>query len=137
MDEIQEDNQVVNTDGASATTAANGLDAFSDTVDDTDDTSEDGMVKKLKRELQCTVCDQIPTSIPIPSCPMGHILCKECKEKIVYSRLIRDLTSLVLSAEVLLIGTPATWPAHSSPSSQTFPVPTRTVGVTSKGLWMI
>ena len=48
------------------------------------------MVKKLKRELQCTVCDQIPTSIPIPSCPMGHILCKECKEKIVYSRLIRD-----------------------------------------------
>jgi hypothetical protein len=89
MDDIQEENQVATTDGASAAAAPNGLDAFSDTVDDIDDTSEDGMVKKLKRELQCTVCHQIPTSIPIPSCPMGHILCRECKEKIVYSRLIR------------------------------------------------
>ena len=68
MDDTQEENQVVATDGGSAATAAYGLDAFSETVVITDDTSEDGMVKKLKRELQCPVCDQIPTSIPIPSC---------------------------------------------------------------------
>ena len=47
------------------------------------------------------------------------------------------MTSLVLSAEVLLIGKPPTWPSHSSPSSQTSPAPSSTVGVTSKGVWMI
>ena len=29
------------------------------------------------------MCDQIPSSLPIPCCPSGHILCKECKKKIV------------------------------------------------------
>ena len=38
----------------------------------TDAAEEEPMSKKLKREMQCPVCDQIPTSIPIPACSMGH-----------------------------------------------------------------
>ena len=38
------------------------------------DAEDEPMVKKLKRELQCPVCYQIPTSIPIPACTMGHIV---------------------------------------------------------------
>ena len=40
------------------------------------DTEDKLMVKKLKREMQCPVCEQIPTSIPIPACSMGHIVCR-------------------------------------------------------------
>ena len=47
-------------------------------------------MKKFKKELQCPVCDQIPASLPIPCCPSGHILCKECKENIVFNWEMRD-----------------------------------------------
>ena len=51
-----------------------------------DDAEDEPMIKKLKRELQCPVCYQIPTSIPVPTCSMGHIVCKECKDKIPLQR---------------------------------------------------
>jgi len=54
----------------------------------TDD--EEPIEKKLKRELQCPVCDNIPTTIPIPTCSMGHIVCIECKDKIPINRLTRN-----------------------------------------------
>ena len=54
------------------------------------DAEDKPMLERLKREMQCPVCDQIPTSIPIPACPMGHIVCTECKDKIPISRQIRD-----------------------------------------------
>ena len=50
----------------------------------------DPLAKKIRKELQCPVCDQIPSSLPIPCCSSGHILCKECKQKIVYNREIGD-----------------------------------------------
>ena len=43
------------------------------------------MEKKLKRELQCPVCDKIPTSLPIQTCSKGHILCTDCKNKIPFN----------------------------------------------------
>ena len=61
-----------------------------DTVDAETPTDPSRMLRKLKKELQCPVCDQIPSSLPIPTCPSGHIVCKECKEKIVYNRELRD-----------------------------------------------
>jgi len=42
--------------------------------------------KKLKRELQCPVCDKIPTILPIPTCSKGHIVCRDCKDKIPINR---------------------------------------------------
>ena len=50
------------------------------------DAEDKPMLERLKREMQCPVCDQIPTSIPIPACPMGHIVCTEYKDKIPMSR---------------------------------------------------
>ena len=48
------------------------------------------MEKRLKRELQCPVCDKIPTIIPIPTCSMGHIVCMDCKDKIPINRQTRN-----------------------------------------------
>ena len=48
-----------------------------------DPNNDAAIVDNLKKELQCPVCDQIPNSLPIPCCPSGHILCKDCKKKIV------------------------------------------------------
>jgi hypothetical protein len=56
----------------------------SDTPEDHDDDPA-AIARNLKKELQCPVCDLIPSSLPIPCCPSGHILCKECKKKIVNS----------------------------------------------------
>jgi len=58
-------------------------------------------VKKLKSEMQCPVCDQIPTSIPIPACSMGHIVCKQCKEKILTFRIIDQITTDSSSSRTL------------------------------------
>ena len=45
------------------------------------ESEDEPILKKLKKEMQCPVCDQIPTSIPIPACHKGHIVCMECKDK--------------------------------------------------------
>ena len=47
---------------------------------------DEPMIKKLKKEMECPVCYQIPTSLPIPTCSRGHIVCTECKKKIPFSR---------------------------------------------------
>ena len=63
---------------SSETAAAQANDTFGYPNDD-----PAAIARNLRTELQCPVCDQIPSSLPIPSCPSGHILCKECKKKIV------------------------------------------------------
>jgi len=44
--------------------------------------ADESIEEKVKRELQCPVCDKIPTTLPIPTCSMGHIVCRDCKNKI-------------------------------------------------------
>ena len=68
------------------------MNSFEDveTTTETDETTDHPAIKKLKQELQCPVCDQIPSSLPIPCCPSGHILCKECKQRIPFNRRIGD-----------------------------------------------
>ena len=34
---------------------------------------------KISEELQCPVCLLIPREVPIPACPVGHIICKNCR----------------------------------------------------------
>jgi len=34
---------------------------------------------KISDELQCPVCLLIPREVPIPACPVGHIICKTCR----------------------------------------------------------
>ena len=33
----------------------------------------------ISDELQCPVCLLIPREVPIPACPAGHIVCKDCR----------------------------------------------------------
>ena len=37
---------------------------------------------KIKSQLECPVCLQIPRNLPLPSCPSGHIVCRPCKERV-------------------------------------------------------
>jgi len=37
---------------------------------------------KVKSQLQCPVCFNIPRDLPVPSCPSGHIVCRPCKERV-------------------------------------------------------
>jgi len=37
------------------------------------------IVEKLKENLECPVCMDIPRSGPMPVCPNGHFVCKNCK----------------------------------------------------------
>ena len=36
-------------------------------------------VSDVSDELQCLICLLIPREVPIPACPVGHIICKECR----------------------------------------------------------
>jgi len=36
-------------------------------------------VSDVSDELQCPVCLLIPREVPIPACPVGHIVCKDCR----------------------------------------------------------
>ena len=40
-------------------------------------------IEKIKRELECPVCNEIPTKLPVPCCPEGHLLCQKCKENLL------------------------------------------------------
>ena len=33
----------------------------------------------LSDELECPVCLVIPREVPVPACPVGHIVCKKCR----------------------------------------------------------
>ena len=40
-------------------------------------------IERIKLELECPVCHEIPIKLPIPCCPEGHLLCHGCKDSIV------------------------------------------------------
>ena len=44
--------------------------------------SSKNMLEKLKDKMECPVCLDIPRSGPVPVCPNGHVVCKECKKDI-------------------------------------------------------
>ena len=37
---------------------------------------------RIASEFECPVCLLIPREIPISACPVGHIVCKSCREKV-------------------------------------------------------
>ena len=40
------------------------------------------IVSDFEKDLECPVCLSIPREIPIPACPVGHIVCRTCKTKV-------------------------------------------------------
>ena len=39
-------------------------------------------MKRIRSELVCPVCLNIPRDLPIPSCPSGHFVCRPCKKRV-------------------------------------------------------
>ena len=39
-------------------------------------------MKRIRSELECPVCLNIPRELPIPSCPSGHFVCRPCKTRV-------------------------------------------------------
>eukprot|EP00092_Neocalanus_flemingeri_P095082 GFUD01120956.1.p1 GENE.GFUD01120956.1~~GFUD01120956.1.p1 ORF type:complete len:342 (-),score=69.04 GFUD01120956.1:37-1062(-) len=37
------------------------------------------VIEQMKDKIECPVCLDVPRSSPIPVCPNGHVVCKECK----------------------------------------------------------
>eukprot|EP00092_Neocalanus_flemingeri_P022888 GFUD01024815.1.p1 GENE.GFUD01024815.1~~GFUD01024815.1.p1 ORF type:complete len:292 (-),score=46.52 GFUD01024815.1:37-912(-) len=37
------------------------------------------VIEQMKDKIECPVCLDVPRSHPIPVCPNGHVVCKECK----------------------------------------------------------
>ena len=37
------------------------------------------VVDKLKDNVECPVCLEIPWTGPVPVCPNGHLVCHDCK----------------------------------------------------------
>ena len=37
------------------------------------------LTEKLRKDLECPVCLDVPTSGPLPECPNGHFVCTDCK----------------------------------------------------------
>ena len=37
---------------------------------------------RVKSQLECPVCFNIPRDLPIPSCSSGHIVCRPCKKRV-------------------------------------------------------
>jgi len=46
------------------------------------DQSVDIPMSRVKSQLECPVCFNIPRELPIPSCPSGHIVCRPCKKRV-------------------------------------------------------
>ena len=44
--------------------------------------SEAKRLKGMQEELECPVCFEIPRELPIPACPKGHIVCKNCRKNV-------------------------------------------------------
>ena len=40
--------------------------------------SQGGFLEKLKGMMECPVCLSVPVEVPVPCCPVGHIICKSC-----------------------------------------------------------
>ena len=45
---------------------------------------------KIKSQLECPVCFNIPRDLPIPSCPSGHIVCRPCKKRVTHCPTCRQ-----------------------------------------------
>ena len=50
--------------------------------------------------LECPVCLNVPRELPIPQCPAGHIICKECRPSLnkcptCRKRLLADNNSII------------------------------------------
>ena len=39
-------------------------------------------MKRIRSELECPVCFNIPRELPIPSCHSGHFVCRPCKKRV-------------------------------------------------------
>jgi len=37
---------------------------------------------KVRSQLKCPVCFNIPRDLPLPSCPSGHFVCRPCKTRV-------------------------------------------------------
>jgi len=37
---------------------------------------------KVRSQLECPVCFNIPRDLPLPSCPSGHFVCRPCKTRV-------------------------------------------------------
>ena len=44
------------------------------------DAKYDELTKKLREQVECPVCMEVPTSGPIHVCPNGHFVCSKCKQ---------------------------------------------------------
>lgn len=60
----------------------NSKDNMSEEEADTVDVATN-VVEQIKKELECPVCDMIPSSLPVSCCSSGHIVCKDCLDKLV------------------------------------------------------
>ena len=67
--------------------------------------SEEVSFELLKEDLECPVCMEVPTSLPIYQCLKGHIICNSCYPKLYHCPVCRiSLTPQVraLLAEKIL-----------------------------------
>ena len=39
-------------------------------------------MNRVRSQLECPVCYNIPRDLPLPSCPSGHFVCRPCKTKV-------------------------------------------------------
>ena len=37
---------------------------------------------RVRSQLECPVCFNIPRDLPLPSCPSGHFVCRPCKTRV-------------------------------------------------------
>ena len=42
------------------------------------------LLSQIKGAFECVICLDIPTDVPIPQCENGHILCRACRDKVLY-----------------------------------------------------
>lgn len=45
-------------------------------------TGDSQLERKLEKDVECPVCLSIPTQLPIPCCPAGHIVCSQCRSRV-------------------------------------------------------
>ena len=40
---------------------------------------QEAVMERLKGMMECPVCLSVPVEVPVPCCPVGHIICKPCQ----------------------------------------------------------
>ena len=43
---------------------------------------QEALMGKLKGMMECPVCLSVPVEVPVPCCPVGHIICKPCQSEL-------------------------------------------------------